>query len=101
MGNSVKFSKSKCWIRNPSGNPCGTGLLVSPQLLHSICKKQLAIFLDVLLFSRVILCFFKEGGVSTATFKALQRFADLTTSTVVVCNEHEMNNHILITNAAE
>ena len=27
-GNSVKFSKSKCWIRNPSGNLCGTGLLV-------------------------------------------------------------------------
>ena len=28
MGNSVKFSKSKCWIRNRSGNPCGTRLLV-------------------------------------------------------------------------
>ena len=27
-GNSVKFSKSKYWIRNPSKNLCGTGLLV-------------------------------------------------------------------------
>ena len=26
-GNSGK-SRSKCWIQNPSGNPCGTGLLV-------------------------------------------------------------------------
>ena len=24
--NSVKFSKSKCWIQNPSGNLCGIGL---------------------------------------------------------------------------
>ena len=27
-GNSVKFSIVKCWSRNPSGNLCGTGLLV-------------------------------------------------------------------------
>ena len=27
-GNSVKFSKSKCWIQNPSGDLYGTGLLV-------------------------------------------------------------------------
>ena len=27
-GNFVKFSISKCWIQNTSGNLCGTGLLV-------------------------------------------------------------------------
>ena len=27
-GNFVEFSKSKCWIWNPNGNLCGTGLLV-------------------------------------------------------------------------
>ena len=35
--NSVKFSKSKCWIQNASGNPCGRDLLVG-KLYQLDCK---------------------------------------------------------------
>ena len=35
--NSVKFSKSKCWIQNSSGNLCGTDLLVG-KLYQLDCK---------------------------------------------------------------
>ena len=40
-GNSVKFTISKCWIQNPSGNLRGTGLL-SGKLYQLDCEPVFA-----------------------------------------------------------